>query len=367
MPAALLCVLILGVAAGCGGQRAVTGRASSPLQPSPAAGVTVPAPPALAATPAALAQATPAPSGSVLATPAALAQATPAPSGSVPAALPGVAAVQTAEVQAVLAITAEAAAAASLAEANATVQAQAVSLAAANAAVQARASAVAAAHAISQTPTVAAAVTPTATQQPVGTPVPVPTLTPGTVAATAACVPVDPALAAVADSAQAAGLGLGCPIAAPAPISGNGALQAFWTDPTNPNPTARRLSLMIWLGDSREVDILQGQDHNASQGALLRYPDTWGTSDPPVLPACTADVPPPGFVLPVRGFGKIWCADNLAGVVGWPNQQETAASLLLQPARQGLLMKVTAPDQGRGYAIALDYGSARALAIPFTP
>jgi hypothetical protein len=358
--------LILAVAAGCAGQRAATVAAGSPLQPGPAAGVTAPAAPAMATLPTSGLTAAP---------------ATPTPSASAPAALPGVAAVQTAQVQAVLAVTAEAAAAASLAEANATVQAQAaslaatnatvqaqaVSLAAANATVQARASAVAAAPATIQALAGAAAVTPTVAPQVVGTPVPVPTLTPGPTAAAAACVPVDPALADVAGSAQTAGLSLGCTIAAPAPVSGNGALQVFWTDPTNPDPAARRLSLMIWLGDSREVDVVQGQDHNASQGALMRYPDTWQPDDPPVSPACAAMVPLAGFVMPVRGFGKVWCADDLAAVVGWPNQQETAASLLLQPARDGLLMKVSAPDQGRGYAIALDYGLARAFAIPVAP
>ena len=68
---------------------------------------------------------------------------------------------------------------------------------------------------------------------------------------------------------------------------------------------------------------------------------------------------PSGYELPVRGFGKIWCENNLVDQIGWPADAEEAADILVQPTQYGLLMKVTTPI--RGYLIAMHYQAVYAV------
>jgi hypothetical protein len=180
-----------------------------------------------------------------------------------------------------------------------------------------------------------------------------------------ACVALDSGLAPIANMAAAQGLDLGCPTAPASPVQG--AVQEYWANVKDPNPRAHLRSLMIWRGDTREIYVIQGADTNASKGALMVYADTYQDGSPDLQPACANMQAPGGYQMPVRGFGKVWCNNNLGAVVGWPNRNEVQARLLMQPTRNGVLLQVSAPDAGLGYLAALDYGLARAVTSMIQP
>jgi len=169
----------------------------------------------------------------------------------------------------------------------------------------------------------------------------------------------DPVLAPILDHAEALGYDLGCPTTPAFTIPG--ALQEFWA----PNPHTHFRSLMIWRSDNKEIYVIVGQDMNASEGMLLAYTDTWAEGQPDVHPDCAGMTPPAGYQLPIRGFGKVWCVNELEGQVGWPAGPETAAILLVQPMQTGLLLKVSLPTQG--YLVALDYRAVWAVTMMTSP
>ena len=216
------------------------------------------------------------------------------------------------------------------------------------------------------TATVAALPASTATMLPTTT-VTVSVSASGTPTAPApvACVALNPAFTALAGKATAAGLALGCPTATA--YSVNGAVQEFWKNLSNPDPKTHWRSLMIWREDTKSLYVIDGQDTQTGQGKLLSYADTFKEGEPDIPPACATLQPPAGYQMPVRGFAKAWCANNLAGVIGWPKGKETNASLLVQPALNGLLIKVSAPDQNLGALVALDYSAGRAVTSPVAP
>ncbi len=224
---------------------------------------------------------------------------------------------------------------------------------------------------VAPTPTTAAlspvptpAPTAAATPVPLATPAPEPTLT-AHPTSSAACTSVHPALAPILEAARAAGMDPGCPVAAAASVQG--AVQEYWANVQNPDPGTHLRSLLLWRGDTSEIYVLRGADTEARQGGFAVYTDRWQEGDPAVAPACAALPVPAGYQMPVRGFGRPWCNDGLASVVGWPNRQEVGAVLLAQPARNGVLLQVSAPDAGLGYLVALDYASGRVLTRVATP
>jgi hypothetical protein len=76
-------------------------------------------------------------------------------------------------------------------------------------------------------------------------------------------------------------------------------------------------------------------------------------------------VAPSGYQPPVRGFGKVWCVNDLEDDVGWPSTAETQVTLYVQPTQYGLLMKVTGTYVGR--LIALHYPAMRAVTQFISP
>jgi len=193
---------------------------------------------------------------------------------------------------------------------------------------------------------------------PTETPTPTVTATPG------GCVDPDPALESILDHADDMGYDLGCPTA-PA-VSIYGAFQEFWANVDDPNPHTHFRSLMIWRSDNKEIYVIDGQNTDASEGMLLAFTDFWDESQDEVHPDCAAMVPPAGYHLPIRGFGKVWCENELWGPVGWPTSHEAAVTLLIQPTQTGLLMKVSGPIP-TGYLIALDYRAVYAVTLMAAP
>ncbi|MEJ2737452.1 MAG: hypothetical protein P8189_28495 [Anaerolineae bacterium] len=69
--------------------------------------------------------------------------------------------------------------------------------------------------------------------------------------------------------------------------------------------------------------------------------------------------------MPVRGFGKVWCANDLDDDIGWPTDAEAQVNLYVQPTENGLLMKVTGTYVGR--LVALHYPTMRAVTKFISP
>jgi len=200
--------------------------------------------------------------------------------------------------------------------------------------------------------------TPEPTDEPTAEPTeePTPELTPG-------CVAVDPTLDPILTYVESLGYDLGCPTE---PITSvQGAFQEFWANVEEVNPHLHYRSLMIWRSDNKEIYVIDGEDTNASTGALLAYTDTWEEGQPNVHPDCDGMAVPDGYQLPIRGFGKIWCYNDLEDAVGWPADNEITVTLLVQPMQTGLLMKVSGPSIG--YLIALDYQAVRGWTMMVGP
>ena len=215
---------------------------------------------------------------------------------------------------------------------------------------------------------------PTSTAVPSATPTPEPTATPTEMPAAAPsptdtptaspCEAPDAALAPILSHAQSLGYDIGCPVA-PA-FSVAGAFQEFWANVDEVNPHLHYRSLMIWRSDMAEIYVIDGRDTDVSEGNLLAYTDTWGAGEPLVHPSCAGMTVPGGYQLPVRGFGKVWCVNQLADPVGWPTDDEAAVALLVQPTQTGLLLKVSGPIP-IGYLVALDYRAVWAVTQMINP
>jgi hypothetical protein len=76
--------------------------------------------------------------------------------------------------------------------------------------------------------------------------------------------------------------------------------------------------------------------------------------------------PPTGYELPIRGFGKVWCENELWDLVGWPSEHESGVTLLVQPMQYGLLLKVSGPIP-IGYLVAMDYRAVWAVTRMTSP
>ncbi|MFL7792817.1 MAG: NBR1-Ig-like domain-containing protein [Anaerolineae bacterium] len=189
-----------------------------------------------------------------------------------------------------------------------------------------------------------------------------------TVTPPSGCTAVDAALHSIHEHASISGYELGCATGPAFYVQKNGdtgAYQEFWNNWDDVNPHTHYRSLMIWRADNKDIYVIIGEDTDGSRGSLLAYTDTWDDSLPAIHPDCAGMVAPSGYQLPVRGFGKVWCANDLEDDVGWPSTAETQVTLYVQPTQYGLLMKVTGTYVGR--LIALHYPAMRAVTQFISP
>lgn len=185
------------------------------------------------------------------------------------------------------------------------------------------------------------------------------TSTPGT----GGCVAVDPVLEPILNHAEGLGYDMGCPTQDAFSIYG--AFQEFWANVDNVNPHTHFRSLMIWRADNQEIYIIDGVNTDASEGGILAYTDFWNDSQPEVHPDCAAMTVPSGYQMPRRGFGKIWCENDLWTPIGWPAVSEEQVSLRIQPMQTGLLLQVIRPSGG--YLVAMDYRAIYAVTMMVAP
>ncbi len=187
---------------------------------------------------------------------------------------------------------------------------------------------------------------PTATEQPAATatPTPVPTQ---------ACASnPDPMFDDVMNFAALAEMHLGCPQGGVTHVPG--AFQKFWSDVENPNPHMHLPGIMIWRKDLKKIYVMSRYSDTQRYGNFEIYDDLWHEGLPEVPPACAGLTPPPGYQIPIRGFGKVWCDNDLKDVIGWPNQKETGVMLDIQVMDNGLLIRTS-----NGYRIALEISTHR--------
>jgi hypothetical protein len=194
----------------------------------------------------------------------------------------------------------------------------------------------------------------------------------GVVCATATppsgCVSIDAELHPVHEQASIDGYELGCATEPAFYVQKNGdtgAFQEYWDNWDDPNPHTHYRSLMIWRADNKDIYVIIGEDTDGSKGSFLAYTDTWDGGQPAIHPDCGGMIAPSGYRMPVRGFGKVWCANDLVDDVGWPADAEAQVSLYVQPAEYGLLMKVTGTYVGR--LVALHYPAMRAVTRFISP
>jgi hypothetical protein len=189
-----------------------------------------------------------------------------------------------------------------------------------------------------------------------------------TVTPPSGCTSIDADLHSIHEHASISGYELGCATGPAFYVQKNGdtgAYQEFWANWDDINPHTHYRSLMIWRADNKEIYVIIGEDTDGSRGSIMVYADTWNDSQPAIHPDCAGMIAPSGYQPPVRGFGKVWCVNDLEDDVGWPSSAEAQVSLYVQPTQYGLLMKVTGTYVGR--LIALHYPAMRAVTQFISP
>ncbi len=171
-------------------------------------------------------------------------------------------------------------------------------------------------------------------------------------------ISVAPELQSIFQAAGADGMNLGCPLQPAAEVYS--AIQEYWANVDDPNPHMHYRTLMIWRSDNKKIYVITIVETGPDTYAI--YPDTWNDSLPEEPPACSNLVVPQGYILPIRGFGKVWCDHQLYNTIGWPQQPEVGMTFLIQPMENGVLMRVKS-GFATPYAIALEANSTHALVI----
>jgi hypothetical protein len=183
-----------------------------------------------------------------------------------------------------------------------------------------------------------------------------PTPTPPTSTPTPECIEPDEIFEPVLEQAEELDMEIACAVDDPYTVEG--ASQQYWSNVTHPNPHLHYRSFMIWRADTEQIYALDGWDTGAFQAWVNVHQDMWEESEPEVAPACETIEPPEGYIMPVRGFGKVWCANNYSTSLGWPSDPEDAVTLTIQETSRGLLMDVDSSFAPYQVAMNLQTGQA---------
>ncbi len=199
-------------------------------------------------------------------------------------------------------------------------------------------------------------------------PTPVPTLTVApTEEVTGTCaVAVDAELEPIMAQVDALGLDLGCPLGNA--YQASGAFQEYWANVDNINPHTHYRSLMIWNVPYKQGEIytFRGQDTDAYRATVTASYDSWVEPQPEIHPDCAGMTAPGGYVLPIRGFGKLWCENQLYDTIGWPAVAESAVTLRVQYMENGRLLKVSGLP-ALAYVVAWQYDDGAATVKMVAP
>ena len=182
-----------------------------------------------------------------------------------------------------------------------------------------------------------------------------PTPTPSTPTLKPKCIEPDEIFQPVLEQADELDMEITCAVDDPYTVKG--ASQQYWSNVAHPNPLRYR-SFMIWRADTEQIYAIDGWDIGAFRAWVNVHQDTWEESEPEVAPACDTLEPPEGYLMPVRGFGKVWCANNYSTSLGWPSDPEDAITLTIQEMSRGLLIDVDSSFAPYQVAINLQTGQA---------
>lgn len=178
--------------------------------------------------------------------------------------------------------------------------------------------------------------------------------------------PFDPEFLALVDQAESMGIDLGCPRGSAADASG--AFQEYLANVDDPDFGLHYRSLMIWTTPYKlgEIYVVQGFDTSATSAVIKAAYDTWDESQPEVPPACAGMEIPPSYLMPIRGFGKHWCEQQLWNTVGWAVSTEKGVDLRVQHTEKGRVIKVSGPNM-YSYLIAWRHNDGKATVRIVSP
>ena len=98
---------------------------------------------------------------------------------------------------------------------------------------------------------------------------------------------------------------------------------------------------MFWRKDAKKIYVFFGNPNTDTIGTWIEYEDTWQDGEPMPTPHGTPGVrgsatPPAGKYAPVRGFGKLWNADEeLRNRLGWALETEQGITGAFQTFEHG--------------------------------
>jgi photosystem II stability/assembly factor-like uncharacterized protein len=172
---------------------------------------------------------------------------------------------------------------------------------------------------------------------------------------------LDPTFQPIADRVESLRPGstdlpqVGCPTEAAQ--TRDGVWQLFLVQAPDSTGTAPD-GYMIWRSDSRTIYVIPQGDTLAGSTEVMVYEDTWTEDMPEIPPSCAGLIPPTGLQMPTRGFGKVWCENNLRDLIGFGYGSEKPTDLFIQEAERGLYMSV--PEVG---TFVIDVVNGRVLSM----
>lgn len=179
------------------------------------------------------------------------------------------------------------------------------------------------------------------TETPATTPTDAPTTEPSPEIPTCS-ISYAPAFSDIVERAYLYGLDIGCPQGEV--YQTYGAAQVFTANVDSQNPSLRYRTLMIWNRPYKQGEIyyVTLSETSPVQTLYASY-DTWEEAQPEVPPDCADMEVPTGFLMPIRGFGKLWCDRELWKTIGWPRNPEVGLDFLVQHTENGRLMQLNGP------------------------
>ena len=164
---------------------------------------------------------------------------------------------------------------------------------------------------------------------------------------------------------QAGILGIDLPCATSGTTDETGIVQVFWQEIDRADPSVRLRSFVIVREATQTLYVLQGKDTATYQAEARAFEDGWSTTMPDKAEACAPLVPPPGYTMPVRSVGRLWCEQSLWNSIGWPVAEAEVVTLVAQGDRNKLLLQIS--DEGTPtqlLAIDLDARAATVYQVP---
>ncbi len=87
--------------------------------------------------------------------------------------------------------------------------------------------------------------------------------------------------------------------------------------------------VMLWVGEQDRIYVLYD---GGGVTAWEAFTDEWDAGDPEK--SCDVGEPPPGYHQPIRGFGLIWCREDVRGRLGWATAPEQGYDTAVQRSSQ---------------------------------